>query len=254
VQAQAAYDAAEKHLESMHKVSHEAALKSARGQLDSASGKMKGAQATLSYSEIRSPINGVVTDRPLFAGETAQAGAALITVMDTSVVIAKAHIAQAAAQQLKLGGEATLHVPGISDPVAAKIVLISPALDPGSTTVEVWLKADNKQGTLKVGTPVKAEIVGRIVAKAMKIPNLAVQAAQDGSKSVMVMGTDNMAHRKAVTLGITDGEDVEVLSGVGASDMVITTGGYALEEGVKVKIGKPDADDDAPKSSGKGNE
>ena len=33
--------------------------------------------------------------------------------------------------------------------------MISPALDPGSTTVEVWLKIDNKAGKLKVGTPVK---------------------------------------------------------------------------------------------------
>ncbi len=256
VQAQAAYDAAAKHLESMHTVSHEAALKAARGTLDSASGKMKGAEASLGYSEIRSPINGVVTDRPLYAGETAQAGAALITVMDTSVVIAKAHIAQAAAQQLKVGGEATLHVPGIQDPVAAKIALISPALDPGSTTVEVWLKADNKLGTLKVGTPVKAEIVGRTVAKALKIPNLAVLAAQDGTKSVMVVGTDNAAHRKPVTLGITDGEDVEVLTGLAMGDTVITTGAYGLDEGVKVKIGKPDEDDDASKakSTGKGDD
>jgi len=254
VQAQAAYSAAAKHLESMHKVSQEAALKSARGQLESASGKLKGAEAMVGYTEIRSPINGVVTDRSLFAGETAPAGAALITVMDTSVVIAKAHIAQATAQLLKVGGNAVLHVPGVSEPVPAKIALISPALDPGSTTVEVWVKAENAQGTLKVGTPVKAEIAGRTVARALKIPNLAVLAAEDGSKSVLVVGTDNAAHRKQVKLGITDGEDVEVLSGLATGDMVITTGAYALEEGTKVKIGKPDQDEDAPdaKSKGKG--
>ena len=43
----------------------------------------------------------------------------------------------------------------------AKVSLISPALDPGSTTVEVWLKIDNKAGALKVGTPVKVSITGR---------------------------------------------------------------------------------------------
>ena len=55
VAAQAAYDAAAKHLDSMHSVSREAALKSAQGQLTSAEGKFKGAQAQVSYSEIRSP-------------------------------------------------------------------------------------------------------------------------------------------------------------------------------------------------------
>ena len=71
VQAQAAYDTATKHLESLNAVSREAALKSAQGQLTSAKAKYEGAEAQASYAEIRSPIAGVVTDRPLFAGETA---------------------------------------------------------------------------------------------------------------------------------------------------------------------------------------
>ena len=48
-------------------------LKAAAGQLESAKGKYLGAQAQLSYSEIRSPINGVITDRPLYPGEMATA-------------------------------------------------------------------------------------------------------------------------------------------------------------------------------------
>ncbi len=65
--------------------------KSATGQLTSAKGKFEGAAAQLSYTEIRSPIDGVVTDRPLYPGETPTAGTALLTIMDTSSVIAKAH-------------------------------------------------------------------------------------------------------------------------------------------------------------------
>src|ERR1035437_1144059 len=105
VQAQAAYDSAAKHLDSVRNVSRAAALKSAQGQLTSAEGKMKGAEAQVNYSEIHSPINGVVTDRPLFAGESAAAGAPLLTVMDTSSLLAKSHIAQSVAQQMKLGDE-----------------------------------------------------------------------------------------------------------------------------------------------------
>ena len=245
VQAQAAYDTANTHLQSMQRVSREAELQTAQGQLTSAEGKMKGAEAQVSYSEIRSPINGVVTDRPLFAGETAAAGAPLITVMDTSILIAKAHLAQSVAQQMKVGDTAQLQVPGIADPVDAKVSLISPALDPGSTTVEVWVKADNKKGELKVGTPIKIVITGRSVEKAWKIPQTAVLTAQDGSKSVMVVGDDGAAHKKPVTLGITDGEDVQVLSGIAPGDTVITGGAYGLDDGTKVKVGKADADDEA---------
>lgn len=247
VQAQAAYDSAAKHLESMRQVSHEAALKSAEGQLTSAEGKFHGAEAQLSYTEIRSPINGVITDRPLFAGETPAAGAPLITVMDTSSLIAKAHVAQSLAQQMKVGDEASVKVPGVDDPAKAKVSLISPALDPGSTTVEVWLKIDNKAGKLKVGTPVKASITGRTVAQAMKVPAAAILTAQDGSKSVMLVGSDGAAHRKPVTAGIADGDDVQVLSGLSLTDTVITGGAYALDEGTKVKVGPAEADDDDKK-------
>ncbi len=236
VQAQAAYDAAAKHLQSVRSVSREAALKAAQGQLTSAEGKYKGAEAQVDYSEIHSPISGVVTDRPLFAGETAAAGTPLITVMDTSVLLAKTHIAHSLAQQLKVGSEAKVLVPGVADPVPAKVSMLSPALDPGSTTVEVWMKIDNTAGKLKVGSPVKVSITGKTIAQAWKVPDSAVATADDGSKSVMVVGSDGAAHRKPITLGIDDGKEVQVVSGLAPADLVITVAPYGLDEGTKVKV------------------
>ncbi len=250
VQAQASYDAAAKQ-ESVHTMSREAALKAAQGQLTSAEGKYKGAQAAESYSEVRSPIDGVVTDRPLYAGETAATGTPLLTVMDTSSLLAKPHIAQRLAQQMKVGDSATVSVPGVDGPVAAKVTLISPALDPGSTTVEVWLRIDNKAGTLKVGTPVKVSITGRTVAQAWKIPASAVLNAQDGSKSVMVVGADGLAHSRPVTLGIADGDEVQVNGGLAPQDLVITSGDYGLDDGTPVKVGAA-ADDDKSSVDGGG--
>ncbi len=254
VQAQAAYDAAKTHLDSVRSVSRAAALKEAQGQLTSAEGRYKGAEAEVNYSKIRSPIDGVVTDRPLFAGETATAGTPLITVMETSSLIAKTHIGQSLAQQLKVGSAAQVHVPGLANPVEGTVSLISPALDPGSTTVEVWIKIGNKAGTLKVGTPVKVSITGVSVPRAWKIPNSAVLSADDGSKFVMVVGADGAAHRKPVTLGITDGEDVQVESGLASADMVITGGSYGLDEATKVKIGPAggDSNDDSGDNKGGG--
>lgn len=237
VQAQGAYDAAAKHLETVKSVSREAALKAARGQLTSAEGKYQGAQAQVGYTEIHSPINGFVTERPLFAGETAAAAAPLITVMETSTLLAKTHIAQSLAQQMKLGEAAQVHVPGLADSVPAQVSMVSPALDSGSTTVEVWLKIDNKAGELKVGTPVKISITGKTVAQALKVPDSAIQTSQDGSKSVMLLGSDGAAHSKPVTLGIDDGTEVQVTGGLAPTDMVIVTGAYGLDEGTKVHVG-----------------
>jgi HlyD family secretion protein len=238
VESQAVYDIAKEHFESMQSVSHKAALANAQGNLDSAKGKYLGAEAELSYTEIRSPIDGVVTDRPLFAGETAAVGTPVVTVMDTSALIAKLHIAQMQAQQIDLGAAATLTVPGIAQPVQAKVSLISPALDPGSTTVEVWLRVENAKGVLKAGTPVHATIQGRTIANALTVPAEAIQSSPDGSgKFVLVMAADSTAHKRPVTLGIQNADSVQILSGITASDVVISTGAYGLDENTRVKIG-----------------
>lgn len=243
VQAQATYDAAAKHLESQKSVAHKASLEAAKGQLTSAQGKYQGAEAQVAYSEIRSPISGVVTDRPLFAGETVAAGSTLLTVMDTSALLAKIHLAQQLAQQMKVGDPATITVPGLAEPVDGKVSLISPALDPGSTTVEIWLRIENKKETLKVGTPVHGSIVGKQAPQALTIPTSALLTAQDGSKSVMVVDADGTARSKPVSVGITDGGRVQVTNGLTTAYMVITSGNYALEDGTKVKVGAADAED-----------
>jgi HlyD family secretion protein len=252
VQSQAAYDIASQHLEAVKQVSQKAALENAQGQLASAKGKYLGAEAQLSYTEIRSPIDGVVTDRPLFAGETAAAGTPVITVMDTSALLAKLHIAQMQAQQLTVGGPATVAIPGLDDPVPARVSLISPALDPGSTTVEVWLRVENPKGSFRAGTAVHATITGRTAPAALTIPAQAVQTASDGiTKSVMLIAADGTAHKHAVTLGIQTPERVQVLDGLTPGDMVITTGAYALDDGTKVKIGPPPVTGSDAASGGK---
>jgi len=244
VQAQAAYDVAQNHLDSLKTVSRAASLEQAAGQLSSAKGKYLAAEAQVSYSEVRSPITGVVTDRPLFPGETANSGSPLITVMDTSSLLAKVHLSQTVAQRLKVGDAASIVIPGTDQPVPAKVFLVSPALDPGSTTVEVWVRVDNRAGKYKAGTPVATSIKGRTIDKAIKVPLSAVLTAADGSKSVMLVGTDGAAHKQIVQLGINDGEDVQITQGLNGSETVVTTGAYGLDDGTKVKVGKAGGDED----------
>jgi multidrug efflux pump subunit AcrA (membrane-fusion protein) len=237
-QAKATYDVALNHLASLQKVSREATLQQAQGQLSSAKGKYQAAEAQVSYSQIVSPISGIVTDRPLFPGETANSGNTLITVMDTSALLAKVHLSQTVAQRLSLGDQASVTMQGIDEPLPAKISLISPALDPGSTTVEVWLRVENAAGKYKAGTPVRTSIVGRTVPKAVKVPLAAILTGQDGTKSVMIVNSDGAAHKVNVQLGINDGQDVQVTQGLNGTETVITTGAYGLDEGTKVKVGK----------------
>ncbi len=243
VQAQAAYDVAAKHLQALDAVSRESTLEQSEGAVQSAKGKYEGAEAQASYAEIRSPITGIVTDRPLFAGETAAAGAPLVTVMDTSALLAKVHLAQSAAQGVKVGDAATVMLPGANAPVPAHVSLVSPALDPGSTTLEIWVRVENRDGRYKAGTPVHTDLTGRSIATTLLVPSAALFSAQDGGKYVMLLGTDGAAHKRMVQLGITDGTHTQVLGGVTENDTVIIGGAYGLDDGTKVKAGTGDADE-----------
>lgn len=234
-QARAQSDVAQQHLASLEAIGKQAALKSAAGQLTSAEGKYKGAQAQLSYTEIRSPINGVVTDRPVWPGETPAANTPLLTIMDTSSVVARAHIPQEQAALLKPDDAATIVAPDVPS-VAGRVVIVSPALDQGSTTVQVWVEADNKAGTLRPGSAVQVNIVACTVQNALTIPQQAILKAPDGGTSVMLVDKSGKAHKQDVTTGIVSGDNIQIIKGLQEGDTVITAGAYGLPDDTQVKV------------------
>ena len=235
-QARSQNEQAQKQLVDLQKLGKEQTLKSASGQLSAAKGKYLNAKAQLSYSEIRSPIDGVVTDRPLFQGELATANQPLLTVMDTSKLIAKAHIAQDVAVELKVGDAAELSFEGLDDPIKGRVMLISPALDPGSTTIEVWIEAIKPGPALKPGMNVSVEAVANSVKNALVVPASAVYKNPEAGDYVLLAGSDGKAHLEKVKVGIRSKELVEIESGLKEGDSVITAGGYALPDGTKIKI------------------
>src|SRR3989442_7166502 len=212
------YEISQKHLDALMAIGKQQELKSAAGQLESAKGKYLGAAAQLSYSEIRSPIDGVVTDRPLYPGEMAAAGTPLLTVMDIFQVIARGHIPQPEAALLNAGDHAKITVPGEDNPVEGKITVVSPALDPNSTTVEVWVQAKNPDQRLKPGTSVQVSMLAQTVPDALLIPAAGLLTAQDGTTSVMVVSADNHAHQKRVRVGIRQGDQVQIVEGLQAGE------------------------------------
>jgi HlyD family secretion protein len=216
-QAQNTYDSAEKQYE----------LKAAEAQLTSAKAKAAGAEAQLDFTKIKSPINGVVTDRPFYPGETPASGTPIITVMDLSQVVARAHVTQAEAAQLKPGDPATISTPGAT-PVPGKVTLVSPALDPNSTTVEVWVEAPNPGMKLRPGATVQASMVAKTVPDAIVIPAQSLLTSSDGITSVITLDTNNAPHKQKVTTGIRDANEVQVTKGLNGGERVVTVGAFEL--------------------------
>jgi len=205
-------------------------LKVAAAQLAAAKGDTANAAAMLSYTQIKSPIDGVVTDRPFFPGETAPVGVPLITVMDLSQVVARAHVSQIDAAGLKAGDPATISVPGQGPEVKGKVTLVSPALDPNSTTVEVWVQAPNPGERLKAGTSARVTIVGETVKNAVVAPVAALLTSTDGVTSMIVLDTDNKPHKQKVKVGIRSGEDVQITDGLQGGERVVTIGAFELDK------------------------
>lgn len=220
IQARNAYDAAQKQLD----------LKVAEGQLVAAKGKSASVEANLNYSKIVSPIDGVVTDRPLYAGEMASSSGPLITVMNLSQIVARAHIDQPEASQLKVGNAATISVPNQPGVLKGKVSLVSPAVDPNSTTVEVWVQAPNPGDRLKPGTSVHVEMVSQSVPHAIVIPAEALLTTSEGDTSVITLDTDNKPHKKKVKAGIRDGGAVQITEGLQGGERVVTVGAFALAQ------------------------
>ena len=240
------HEIAHKHLDALLARGKQQELRAAAGQLESAKGKYLGAAAQLEYSEIRSPMDGVVTDRPLYPGEMAAAGTALVTVMDISRMVARAHIPQPDAALLKIGDGASLTVPGEDQPINGQVTLVSPALDPNSTTVEVWVELRNPDGQLKPGTSGQLAMIAQTVPDALVIPAAGLLTAQDGSTTVMVAGTDGRAHQTTVRVGIRQGEKVQIVGGLKVGDRVVGTGAYGLPDNARITAEKAVENPDKP--------
>jgi len=238
IQARTQDQAAEQKLQKMEAVSHAAQQKSAAGQLTAAQGKYQGAEAQLGYSEIRSPIAGVITDRPLYQGEMAAAGTPLITVMDVSRIVARAHIPEAQAESLKVGDPAEISSLDGSQKISGKVTLVSPALDPNSTTVEIWAEAKNPKGEFRAGASVNLTMVSKTAPEAIVIPKSALLVDPKEGSSVMVVGSDSHAHQRKVKAGIQQDDRVQIVEGIKEGEVVVTVGAYGLPDNVKVAVQK----------------
>jgi multidrug efflux pump subunit AcrA (membrane-fusion protein) len=226
-QARTQYETARRHLDDLQGFAKDQALKAASAQRDAAKGHFESAEAQLGYARITAPIDGVVTDLPWYVGEMPQSGQPVVTVMDISTVILRAHVAQVDASELAVGDAASLIGQG-GTPIAGKVTQVSPALDPSSTTVEVWIQADNRQSALRPGMNVRVDIVARTVPNALVIPERAVLTSPGGATFAMLIDKDNKPHRRKIAIGIRDSGNAQVTDGLESGQRVATTGAYEL--------------------------
>ena len=238
-QTKANFDNAQQHLQALQTVGGKEQINTAAAQVEAAKGHYESAQAQASYAEIRSPITGVVADRPLYPGEMAAPGTPMLTVMDVSKVVARVNMAQDQATHVKVGNEATITPADGGELVTGRVTIVSPASDLNSTTVQVWVQADNPGERLHAGQAVHVSIVAATLDGATLIPATAVLPNPEGETIVLIVDDQNVAHETVVQIGVREPAMVQIVAGVAVGQRVVTQGGLGLEDKSKVRVMKP---------------
>ena len=251
-QAKSLLEAAQEHLRDLQSVGKLEQVKTAQAQVEAARGHLQSAEAQVGYSEVRSPISGIIADRPLYAGEMASAGTPLLTVMDISSIVARVNVPQTQATTVRIGQPATITQAGNTDKLEGKVTVVSPAADPNTTTVQVWITADNPNERFKPGAAVHAAILTETIRNATLVPASAILPGEEGGTAVLTVSSDSRAHLRPVETGVRSGDKVQILSGVNPGDEVVVVGGLGVEDKAKVRIvgaaeEKADEDEDEPK-------
>ena len=235
-QANGQFLAAEEHLRALVAVAKDEQMKTAAAQVAAARSHYQSLQAQVTYSRILSPISGVVADRPLYAGELASPGTPLLTVVDISRVVARVNVPLKQAAIVRAGQSAILTLQDSKEPLEGKVTVVSPASDPNTTTVQVWIEIANPEGRLKPGIGVHAVIVAEVFKAAAVVPAAAILPGEEGGDAVVTVSSDSRAHRKKVELGVREGGKVQILNGVQPGDEVVIVGGMGLDDKQKVKV------------------
>jgi len=242
VQAQSQLETAQRHLQSVRQVTGSEQQKAAQAQVNAAKAHYDSAAVQVVFAEVRSPINGIVADRPVYPGDTAVAGAPIVSIVDISQVVARANIPVKEAASVRVGKQAT--ITGPEGVLAGKVTVVSPAVDPSATTVEVWVQAENPDEKMKPGETVRVSIRADLIQETLLVPASALLNSDEGGEKVMVVGKDSLARERKVTVGIREGNRVQILGGVNEGEKVITSGGLGLDDKAKVTIKSEEDEDD----------
>jgi len=175
-----------------------------------------------------------------------------VSIVDISQVVARANVPVKEAQSIKVGRPA--RVTGPEGDLAGTVTVVSPAVDPNTTTVEVWVQTPNPGEKLKPGATVRVSIIAETIQNTIVVPVTALLNSEEGGQQVMVVTGDSVAHERKVSVGVRQGDRVQILSGVQEGEMVVTSGGLGLEDKAKVSIQQPksEEEEDQDKDEDKG--
>jgi len=186
---------------------------------------------------VRAPESGIVAQPPLSTSQIVAELDPIVELIDPASIHVEAAAPIDVARLVKPGMTATvtspLH-PGTEFP--ARVAAISPGFSQGGATVPIRIEFTGPARIDQAGASVEVRIIARDVPDALVVPTAAIfQNADSAAYHVFVLGPDGRAHRTGVTIGIHNLERAQVTHGLEPGQSVITSGGYALSDGLAVR-------------------
>ena len=192
---------------------------------------------------VRVPLDALVIQRVVSPGQVVNEFDPLVELVDPSSVYVDAHAPINQLGALKAGMDAAIVSalkPGVIYP--ARVWRLSPTFSAGGTTASVWVQFTGKDRIGEIGTSVEVQITTKSVPDAIVIPRAALfEDAERHNSYVFTVGANNRAHRTVVAAGIRTPGEVQVTQGLKPGDLVITSGGYALSDGLEVRAAEAPA-------------
>ena len=207
----------------------------AEAGLADATARLAGVQKQFSYTELRSPLSGVVSERNVNAGDNVSVGNPLFAVMDPSSLRLEAQVPATAIASLKVGTAVPFAIDGYPNRAFdGRVTRINPAVDPATRQVRIMVSVPNQGGRLVAGLFAQ----GRVATEARNgivVPGSAID--RRGLRPTVTRIEKGIARRVEVALGIEDPtvDRVEITTGLAIGDTVIIGAARGVLPGTKVR-------------------
>jgi RND family efflux transporter MFP subunit len=234
--AQAAADVAKQQLSLAQTPYTQQDVDVANAAVQQAQAAVEVAQVSRDSAIVKSPVDGLVAERPLSVGALAAPTTPIVVIMDPKVdAVVNADAVQASS--FKVGDAATITadtLPGKSIP--ATITQISPAVDPRARTVQFKVTPTSQDSGLKDGMLAQVTLVTAAHNGVLAVPSSAV--VQRNGQPTVYLVSNGVASPVAVQIGLSDGTNVELTSGVQAGQLVVISGQDQLTAAQPVVVQK----------------
>ena len=192
---------------------------------------LKMAQLDLSYSSIRSPIDGIITNRFVSIGDLVTLSSQLFVIVDPKALIVEIHLPEKESHLVSVGMSATLYPDALPNRAFPAVVLrIQPFVDAKTGTVKMTLKILSGYDLLAIGMFTRVRIKLAEHSNVIIIPKNAL-LRENGDRFVFIMTPEGQAEKRRVSIGIEDDDKIEILSGLRVGERLVVVGQQNIEPG-----------------------